>query len=45
MGKWLAEHGHRPLVVSTDVYRPAAREQLAQVAKATAHPRVARHRH
>src|SRR5271169_5070102 len=34
MGKWLAEHGHRPLVVSTDVYRPAAREQLAQVAKA-----------
>jgi len=27
-------HGHRPLVVSTDVYRPAAREQLAQVAKA-----------
>src|SRR6202142_1706985 len=26
MGKWLAEHGHRPLVVSTDVYRPAARE-------------------
>src|SRR6202161_2239609 len=35
MGKWLAEHGHRPLVVSTDVYRPAAREQLAQVAKAT----------
>ena len=34
LGKWLAEHGHRPLVVSTDVYRPAAREQLAQVAKA-----------
>jgi signal recognition particle subunit SRP54 len=38
MGKWLAEHGHRPLVVSTDVYRPAAREQLAQVAKATNTP-------
>jgi signal recognition particle subunit SRP54 len=34
LGKWLASHGHRPLVVSTDVYRPAAREQLAQVAKA-----------
>src|SRR6266446_2051440 len=32
--KWLAQHGHRPIVVSTDVYRPAAREQLAQVAKA-----------
>jgi signal recognition particle subunit SRP54 len=34
LAKWLAGHGHRPLVVSTDVYRPAAREQLAQVAKA-----------
>src|SRR5580704_3341346 len=34
LGKWLASHGHRPLVVSTDVYRPATREQLAQVAKA-----------
>src|SRR3984885_11140643 len=34
LGKWLAGHGHRPIVVSTDVYRPAAREQLAQVAKA-----------
>jgi signal recognition particle subunit SRP54 len=34
LAKWLAQNGHRPLVVSTDVYRPAAREQLAQVAKA-----------
>jgi len=34
LAKWLTTHGHRPLVVSTDVYRPAAREQLAQVAKA-----------
>ena len=33
LAKWLAQHGHRPMVVSTDVYRPAAREQLAQVAK------------
>jgi signal recognition particle subunit SRP54 len=33
LAKWLSGHGHRPLVVSTDVYRPAAREQLAQVAK------------
>ena len=33
LAKWLSQHGHRPLVVSTDVYRPAAREQLAQVAK------------
>jgi signal recognition particle subunit SRP54 len=34
IAKWLGQHGHRPIVVSTDVYRPAAREQLAQVAKA-----------
>ncbi|HVS87696.1 MAG TPA: signal recognition particle protein [Candidatus Acidoferrum sp.] len=34
LAKWLSQHGHRPLAVSTDVYRPAAREQLAQVAKA-----------
>ena len=33
LAKWLSQHGHRPLVVSTDVYRPAAREQLSQVAK------------
>jgi signal recognition particle subunit SRP54 len=38
LGKWLGEHGHRPIVVSTDVYRPAAREQLAQVARATGTP-------
>jgi signal recognition particle subunit SRP54 len=33
LAKWLSQHGHRPIVVSTDVYRPAAREQLEQVAK------------
>ena len=38
LGKWLGANGHRPIVVSTDVYRPAAREQLAQVAKATSTP-------
>jgi signal recognition particle subunit SRP54 len=38
LGKWLGEHGHRPLAVSTDVYRPAAREQLAQVARAVGLP-------
>src|SRR5579883_974855 len=32
LAKWLTQHGHRPIVVS-DVYRPAAREQLSQVAK------------
>src|SRR5713226_185188 len=38
LAKWLASHGHRPLVVSTDVYRPAAREQLTQVARAIGLP-------
>src|SRR5437870_13065946 len=38
LAKWLSSHGHRPLVVSTDVYRPAAREQLAQVARAIGLP-------
>ncbi|PYQ55203.1 MAG: signal recognition particle protein [Acidobacteria bacterium] len=28
LGAWLARSGHHPLLVSTDVYRPAAREQL-----------------
>jgi signal recognition particle subunit SRP54 len=30
---WLARRKKRPLLVSTDVYRPAAREQLAIIAK------------
>src|SRR5258708_3156666 len=34
LARWLSQHGHRPIVVSTDVYRPAAREQLSQVANA-----------
>src|ERR1700749_2443357 len=38
LSKWLTQHGHRPIVVSTDVYRPAAREQLSQVAKAIGTP-------
>jgi len=38
LAKWIAAHGHRPIVVSTDVYRPAAREQLSQVAKAVQVP-------
>jgi len=28
LGRWLAKAGHHPLLVSTDVYRPAARDQL-----------------
>ncbi len=31
---WLKQGGHRPLLVSVDVYRPAAREQLKIVAQA-----------
>src|ERR1700749_1475703 len=38
LSKWLHNNGPRPLVVSTDVYRPAAREQLSQVAKAIGTP-------
>src|ERR1700744_6051111 len=34
LAEWLGVPGRRALVVSTDVSRPAAREQLAQVAKA-----------
>ncbi|HEX5482786.1 MAG TPA: signal recognition particle protein [Terriglobia bacterium] len=30
---WLAKKKRRPMLVSTDVYRPAAREQLAIIAK------------
>lgn len=35
---WLAKRKRRPLLVSTDVYRPAAREQLAIIAKAVEVP-------
>jgi signal recognition particle subunit SRP54 len=34
LAKWLKNGGHRPLLVSVDVYRPAAREQLKIVAAA-----------
>jgi signal recognition particle subunit SRP54 len=33
LARWLTRNGHRPEVVSVDVYRPAAREQLRIVAK------------
>jgi signal recognition particle subunit SRP54 len=35
---WLAGRKRRPLLVSTDVYRPAAREQLAVIARAVGIP-------
>ena len=34
LAAWLKKGGHRPLLVSVDVYRPAAREQLKVVAAA-----------
>jgi len=33
LSKWLQKNGHRPMLVSVDVYRPAAREQLKVIAK------------
>jgi signal recognition particle subunit SRP54 len=35
LGLWLAKSGRHPLLVSTDVYRPAAREQLATLGQKT----------
>jgi signal recognition particle subunit SRP54 len=34
LANWLKQGGHRPMLVSVDVYRPAAREQLKVVAQA-----------
>ena len=34
LANWFKQGGHRPLLVSVDVYRPAAREQLRVVAQA-----------
>src|SRR5215469_11346947 len=33
LARWLGKNGHRPMLVSVDVYRPAAREQLKVIAK------------
>jgi len=33
LARWLTKNGHRPEVVSVDVYRPAARQQLAVIAR------------
>src|SRR3954469_7201606 len=38
LARWLAKNGHRPMVVSVDVYRPAAREQLKVVARGIGQP-------
>jgi len=33
LARWLTKNGHNPEVVSVDVYRPAARQQLAIIAR------------
>jgi signal recognition particle subunit SRP54 len=33
LAKWVQKNGHRPMLVSVDVYRPAARDQLKIIAK------------
>ena len=33
LARWLGKNGHRPLLVSVDIYRPAAREQLRVIAR------------
>ncbi|MFN9455891.1 MAG: signal recognition particle receptor subunit alpha, partial [Acidobacteriota bacterium] len=38
LARWLSKNQHSPLLVSVDVYRPAARDQLAVLAKQLALP-------
>jgi signal recognition particle subunit SRP54 len=33
LARWLSKNNHRPMLVSVDVYRPAAREQLKVIAR------------
>jgi signal recognition particle subunit SRP54 len=38
LARWLSKNGHRPMLVSVDVYRPAAREQLKVIARDIGQP-------
>src|SRR5580692_1695541 len=38
LARWLFKNGHRPMLVSVDIYRPAAREQLRVVARDAGQP-------
>src|SRR6202140_999922 len=38
LARWLSRNGHTPMMVSVDVYRPAAREQLRVVAREIGQP-------
>src|SRR5579864_297357 len=33
LARWLSKNGHSPLMVSVDIYRPAARQQLSVIAR------------
>src|SRR6202043_2506373 len=33
LARWLSKNGHRPMMVSVDLHRPAAREQLKVIAR------------
>src|SRR5580658_2656989 len=33
LSRWLSKNGHRPMMVSVDIYRPATREQLKVIAR------------
>ena len=43
LGKWLAEHGHRPIVVSTDVYRPGGARTARASSQSHRHSLLAGH--
>jgi signal recognition particle subunit SRP54 len=38
LARWLSRNTHRPMLVSVDVYRPAAREQLKVIARDVGQP-------
>src|SRR6185503_7275372 len=38
LARWLSKNGHTPMMVSVDVYRPAAREQLKVIARDVGQP-------
>src|SRR5438445_13639384 len=38
LARWLSKNGHSPMMVSVDVYRPAARKQLKVVARDIGQP-------
>ncbi len=38
LARWLSKNDHKPIMVSVDVYRPAARDQLAIIARETGQP-------